>query len=162
MTTPEFSAGLLLYRSAPRSNDPWEVLIGHMGGPFWARKEEGAWSIPKGHVDEGEAPFRAALREFEEELGIAPPDVAEADWQDLGTVRQSSGKIVQVWAVQADVDAASIVPGEFTMEWPPRSGRQQSFPELDRVAWCSAALAGRLLVRAQREFIARLPLRMNP
>ncbi len=157
MKTSEFSAGLLLYRRTNSATQPKEVLIGHMGGPFWARRQEGAWSIPKGHVDVGERPFRAALREFEEELGVAPPDVPESDWLDLGTVRQSSGKVVQVWAVEADLDLAGVQPGTFTMEWPPRSGRQQTFPELDRLVWCSPARAAGLLVRAQREFLTRLP-----
>lgn len=157
MKTSEFSAGLLLYRRTSSEAQPREVLIGHMGGPFWARKEEGAWSIPKGHVHDGEKPFLAALREFEEELGVAPPDVPESDWLDLGTVRQSSGKVVQVWAVEADLDLAVVQPGTFTMEWPPRSGRQQIFPELDRLMWCSPARAASLLVRAQRDFLTRLP-----
>lgn len=159
MATPEFSAGLLVYRPARDSEEPWEVLIGHMGGPFWARKEDGAWSIPKGHVAEGESPFLAALREFQEELGVAPPTSTEQDWLDLGRVRQSSGKVVHVWAVQADVDLQAVRPGQFTMEWPPGSGRQRSFPELDRIAWCTTSRASRLLVRAQREFLARLPSR---
>lgn len=157
MKTHEFSAGLLLYRRTSSAVQPREVLIGHMGGPFWARKEEGAWSIPKGHVDDGEKPFLAALREFEEELGVAPPNVSESDWLDLGTVRQSSGKVVHVWAAEADLDLDTVQPGTFTMEWPPRSGRRQVFPELDRLAWCAPVRAARLLVRAQREFLTRLP-----
>jgi predicted NUDIX family NTP pyrophosphohydrolase len=128
-----------------------------MGGPFWSQRTEGAWSIPKGHVKAGEDPFAAALREFEEELGLAPPVMSTSQWLDLGTVRQSSGKIVRVWAAENDFDVDSVTPGTFDMEWPPRSGRVQSFPELDRVQWRSAAHAATLLVRAQREFLIRLP-----
>ena len=149
------SAGLLLYRVAgPDGNDAsFEVLIGHMGGPLWARRDEGAWTIPKGEYDDTEAPLDAARREFTEELGLPVP---AGEVLDLGEVRQSGGKTVRAWALAGDLDPAAVVPGTFTMTWPPRSGRQATFPELDRVAWCDPDTAGRLLVTAQREFVTRL------
>ena len=149
------SAGLLLYRLAGDVGKSLgvQVLIGHMGGPLWARKDEGAWTIPKGEYGEDEQPFDAARREFTEELGLPAPDGAALD---LGEVRQSGGKTVRAWAVEAELDPAEVVPGTFTMTWPPRSGRLAEFPELDRVAWVAPEDAGRLLVTAQREFVARL------
>lgn len=155
------SAGLLLYRCAPpAATDPGiEVLIGHMGGPLWARKEAGAWSIPKGEYGEDEEPLAAARREFGEELGLPPP---EGEPLDLGEVKQSGGKVVRVWAVEADLDPAEVVPGTFTMIWPPRSGKQAQFPELDRVAWCPPAVATERLVAAQRAFVERLLAALGP
>lgn len=149
------SAGLLLYRFPGPVGNPTavEVLIGHMGGPLWARREDGAWTIPKGEYDDPETPFDAARREFTEELGLPAPS---GEGIDLGEVRQSGGKTVRAWALQADLDPATVVPGTFTMTWPPRSGRQAQFPELDRVAWCDPDTAIRRLVTAQREFVARL------
>jgi predicted NUDIX family NTP pyrophosphohydrolase len=155
------SAGLLLYRRVrPEGNtSDIEVLIGHMGGPLWARKEEGAWTVPKGEYGDDETPLDAARREFTEELGLPPPPGAP---QDLGEVKQSGGKTVRVWAVEADLDPADVVPGTFTMTWPPRSGRQAEFPELDRVAWHDPATATRLLVTAQRAFVDRLLETLSP
>ena len=149
------SAGLLLYRCRPHEgNDPdIEVLIGHMGGPLWSRKDAGAWTVPKGEYGDDETPLAAARREFTEELGLPAPD---GEPLDLGEVKQSGGKTVRVWAVEGDLDPAEVVPGTFTMTWPPRSGKQSEFPELDRVAWCAPATAVELLVTAQREFVARL------
>ncbi|MEW2529542.1 NUDIX domain-containing protein [Streptomyces sp. NPDC047071] len=148
--TARRSAGLLLFR-AP-GPDP-EVLIGHMGGPFWARRDAAAWSIPKGEYGDDEEPLAAAVREFEEELGLpAPP----GPYLPLGEARQAGGKRVTVWAVEADLDPASVVPGTFTMEWPPRSGRLQEFPELDRVAWLPLTEAHDRLVAGQRPFLDRL------
>jgi predicted NUDIX family NTP pyrophosphohydrolase len=147
MTT---SAGLLLYRI---TSDGPQLLLGHMGGPFWARKDEGAWSIPKGEHDADEPPERAAVREFTEELGSAPPD---GPLVPLGSVRQRGGKHVTVFAREADFDADHILPGTFELEWPPRSGRRQSFPEIDRAAWFEPAEARRRLVAAQVEFVDRL------
>lgn len=150
------SYGLLPWR---RSGDRIEVLLAHMGGPFWARKDIGAWTIPKGLPEPGEAPWETARREFTEELGLPAPD---GDPVDLGQVRQSGGKTVQAWAVPCDLDPESIAPGLFTMEWPPRSGQQQSFPEIDRVRWMSPTEAAALVVKAQSAFVERLLSHLGP
>ncbi|MFD8841191.1 NUDIX domain-containing protein [Streptomyces pseudogriseolus] len=149
MTTAR-SAGLLPFR---RTGKDLEVLLGHMGGPFFARREVGAWTVVKGEYDPAEPAWDAARREFEEELGLPPPD---GEAVPLGEVRQSGGKVVTAWAVEADLDPASVVPGTFTMEWPPRSGRTQEFPELDRVAWFPLDRARELIVSAQTAFLDRL------
>ncbi|MFF4959180.1 NUDIX domain-containing protein [Streptomyces sp. NPDC001222] len=147
---PGRSAGLLLFR---RTDHGPEVLLGHMGGPFFARREEGAWTVPKGEYESGEPSWEAARREFREELGLPPPD---GEAVPLGEVRQRGGKVVTAWALEADLDPASIVPGTFTMEWPPRSGRLQEFPELDRVEWFGLDRARELIVTAQAAFLDRL------
>ncbi|MFI8537019.1 NUDIX domain-containing protein [Streptomyces aquilus] len=145
------SAGLLLFR---RTEAGIEVLLGHMGGPFFARRDAGAWTVPKGeYVPDEEPAWEAARREFREELGLAPPD---GDAVPLGEVRQSGGKTVTVWAIEADLDPATVVPGTFRMEWPPKSGRQQEFPELDRVAWFPVEHAREVIVTAQATFLDRL------
>ncbi|HEX5533553.1 MAG TPA: NUDIX domain-containing protein [Actinomycetales bacterium] len=144
------SAGLLVYRGTDRGV---EVLLGHMGGPFWARKDAGAWSIPKGEYTSEEEPFQAACREFTEELGLPAPNGTAID---LGQVRQSGGKTVRAWAVEGQVDPAAVKPGTFSLEWPPRSGRKQEFPEVDRVAWFAPDEARAKLVRAQTAFVDRL------
>lgn len=147
---PKLSAGLLLYRV--RSGHV-EVLIGHPGGPFWARKDDGAWSIPKGEYDSGEDPWQAAVREFAEELGSpAPPGPRIA----LEPVKQPSGKVLSVFAVGADFDTAEARSNTFSMEWPRGSGRLQEFPELDRVAWLPVAQARRKLLKGHRVFLDRL------
>ena len=145
------SAGLLLHRRAP--DGTLEVLIGHMGGPFWARKDDAAWSVPKGEYEPDEAPLDAARREFTEELGVPVPP---GPLTDLGEVRQPSGKRITVWALASDLDVATVVPGTFTLEWPPRSGTLQELPELDRVEWTPAQTARRRLVRGQLPFLDRL------
>ncbi|MEV5358246.1 NUDIX domain-containing protein [Streptomyces sp. NPDC052693] len=144
------SAGLLLFR--PSGSGP-EVLLGHMGGPFFARRDAGAWTVPKGEYEPGESAWDAARREFREELGLPPPDGVAID---LGEVRQANGKIVTAWAVAADLDPATIVPGTFRMEWPPRSGQLREFPELDRVAWFGLERAREVIVTAQAAFLDRL------
>ncbi|MFF4792429.1 NUDIX domain-containing protein [Streptomyces sp. NPDC001276] len=144
------SAGLLLYR---RSGDGLEVLLGHMGGPFFARREAGAWTVPKGEYDPEEPAWEAARREFREELGLPPPD---GEAVPLGEVRQTNGKTVTAWAIEGDLDPAAIAPGTFSMEWPPRSGRTQEFPELDRVAWLGLDRAREVIVTAQTAFLDRL------
>ncbi|MBE8470736.1 NUDIX domain-containing protein [Streptomyces justiciae] len=145
------SAGLLLFR---RTGAGVEVLLGHMGGPFFARRDAGAWTVPKGeYVADEEPAWEAARREFQEELGLAPPD---GDAVPLGEVRQSNGKLVTVWAIEADLDPATVVPGTFRMEWPPRSGQEQEFPELDRVAWFPLDRAREVIVKAQATFLDRL------
>jgi predicted NUDIX family NTP pyrophosphohydrolase len=148
--SPPRSAGLLLYRV--RDGRP-EVLIGHMGGPFWAKKDEGAWSVFKGEYDDGEEPLAAARREFEEETGRPPPD---GDVIDLGEIRQSSGKRVTAWGIEGDFDPATLKSNTFTVEWPPRSGRQAEFPEVDRAEWFDLETARAKLVKAQAAFIDAL------
>jgi len=137
------SAGLLLYRV--RDGVP-EVLLGHMGGPFWARKDEHAWSIPKGEYGDDEDALAAARREFAEETGSAPPD---GEPLPLGEVRQSGGKRVVAWALEGDLDPATVASNTFTLEWPPRSGRQQEFPEIDRADWFALDAARAKLVKGQ-------------
>ncbi|MFC5660343.1 NUDIX domain-containing protein [Streptomyces nogalater] len=148
--TAKRSAGLLLFRHTPRG---LEVLLGHMGGPLWARKNAGAWTVPKGEYDPAEPAWEAARREFREELGVAPPD---GEAVALGEVVQRNGKIVTAWAVEADLDPETIEPGTFTMEWPPRSGRLREFPELDRVAWFTPDRARAVIITAQAAFLDRL------
>lgn len=144
------SAGILLFRF---TTGGVEVLLGHMGGPYWARKEAGAWTIPKGEYEPHETPEAAARREFSEELGVAVPD---GELIPLGEVRQRGGKIVTAYALAGDLDPAIVVPGTFATEWPPGSGRQQGFPELDRVAWFPPADARDKIVSAQAAFLDRL------
>lgn len=144
------SAGLLLHRVG---DEGVEVLVGHMGGPFWARKDARAWTVPKGEHGPEEDPHAAAVREFTEEIGRPPPDGPDVA---LGTVRQRGGKSVTVWARAGDLDVTDVVGGTFEMEWPPGSGRRQSFPELDRVAWVPLARARDLVVTAQVELLDRL------
>ncbi|MFE1914130.1 NUDIX domain-containing protein [Streptomyces anandii] len=144
------SAGLLLFR---RAGDGLEVLLGHMGGPLWARRDAGAWTVPKGEYEPDEPAWEAARREFREELGLAPPDGTALP---LGEVRQAGGKVVTAWAVEGDLDPAAITPGTFAMEWPPRSGRTREFPELDRVAWLGLDRAREVIVKAQVAFLDRL------
>ncbi|MEU1319241.1 MULTISPECIES: NUDIX domain-containing protein [Streptomyces] len=144
------SAGLLLFHP---TDDGIEVLLGHMGGPFFARRDAGAWTVIKGEYEPDEPAWEAARREFQEELGLPPPD---GEAIDLGEVRQTGGKIVTAWAVRADLDPATITPGTFRMEWPPRSGRLEEFPELDRVAWFGLDRARAVIVKAQAAFLDRL------
>lgn len=143
------SAGLLLHRRTP----PVEVLLGHMGGPYWASKDEAAWSIPKGVVEPGESPIDVARREFLEEVGIAP---ADQPWIELGTFRQSAAKTIVVWAAAGDLDPADAQSNTFEMEWPPKSGVIRSFPEVDRVAWFDLATARRKVVRGQVQVLDAL------
>ena len=147
------SAGILLYRHGEAG---LEVLLVHPGGPFWARKDLGAWSIPKGEHEEGEDARAAALREFAEELG-SPPSPADLD--DLGTVRQKAGKVVQAWALEGDLDAGAVRSNTFTLQWPPRSGRMQEFPEVDRAQWFALDDARERINPAQAAFLDRLAAR---
>jgi predicted NUDIX family NTP pyrophosphohydrolase len=144
------SAGLLLHRTR---DGVLEVLLGHPGGPFFARKDDGVWTIPKGEVDPGEDELAAAHREFTEEIGTAPPD---GDPVPLGETVQSNGKIAVVWALEGDVDVTDIACNLFEMEWPPRSGRVQQFPELDRAAWFDVDTARRKAFASQGPFFDRL------
>ncbi|HEY1458016.1 MAG TPA: NUDIX domain-containing protein [Solirubrobacteraceae bacterium] len=150
------SAGLLVYRRAP--SGAIEVLIAHMGGPFWARKDNGAWSIPKGEYDPSEDPLQAALREFEEELGHPPPQGLPLH---LGSVRQPSGKIIDVWALQGDLDVRDIHSNTFELQWPPGSGELRDYPEVDRAGWFDLAQARDKLTRGQVPFLEELERRLN-
>lgn len=146
----EHSAGILLYR---HRTGLLEVLLVHPGGPFWARKDEGAWSVPKGLYDPGsEDPFEAARREFEEETGGA----VVGDATDLGAVRQPSDKRVRVFAVEGDLDVSTLRSNTFSIEWPPRSGRQSEFPEVDRGEWFDLVTARRKVLPGQAPFLDRL------
>jgi predicted NUDIX family NTP pyrophosphohydrolase len=144
------SAGLLLWR---RRKGRVEVLLAHPGGPFWAKKDLGHWTIPKGEIEEGEELVAVALREFAEETGHPAP---EGPLVDLGEVRQKSGKVVLGWAAEGDLDASAAVSNTYDMEWPPRSGRTRSFPEIDRVEWFGLDEARRKLKGAQVPFLERL------
>lgn len=150
------SAGLLLYRRGPEHRI--EVLLGHMGGPFWARKDERAWSIPKGEYTPEEDARAAAYREFEEETGSPAP---AGELLELGEIRQSGGKVVTAWALAGDFDPALLRSNTFTLEWPPRSGRTQEFPELDRASWFDLETARLKLVTAQVSFLDRLLERLG-
>ncbi len=148
---PKLSAGLLVFRRS--SGGVVEVLIAHPGGPLWAKKDLGSWSIPKGEYEHGEEPVAVAEREFSEEIGsLAPPGPR----LDLGELRQPSGKRVQVWAVEGDLDVSSIGSNSFEMRWPPGSGQVMSFPEIDRAAWVSVAVARQKLHKGQVGFLDRL------
>ena len=145
------SAGILLHRSGP---DGPEVLLVHPGGPFWAKRDAGAWSIPKGEHDDGEEPLACALREFAEELGSPPPNDAEP--LALGEVRQKNRKVVAAWALAGDLDTASIRSNTFTIEWPPRSGTMREFPEVDRAGWFGLDEARERILPAQAPLLDRL------
>jgi predicted NUDIX family NTP pyrophosphohydrolase len=153
---PKRSAALLLYRFPVGAG--LEVLIAHMGGPFWAKKDVRAWSIPKGEYEEDEDPRSAAFREFEEEMG-SPPPVGQVI--ELGETRQASGKIITTYAVQGDFDAAKIRSNTFEMEWPRESGKIQEFPEMDRAEWMSLERAGEMLVKGQVPILAVLADRLR-
>lgn len=147
------SAGLLLHRRDERGH--LEVLLVHPGGPFWAKKDDGAWSIPKGEHGPDDDPHETALREFAEELGHAP-DGSAADDLDLGEIRQAGGKLVRCFARAGDLDPSTIRSNTFEVEWPPRSGRVQEFPEVDRAAWFDLAQARAKINPAQAELLDRL------
>lgn len=149
------SGGLLLYRHRDDVSGGVEVLLAHPGGPLYASKDAGVWTVPKGEPDPADEDdlLTTAVREFTEELGIAPPAGARIP---LGEVRQRGGKVVTAWAVAGDLDPAAIVPGTFTMPWPPRSGRTAEFPEVDRVAWFDLAEAAVRIRDAQATFLDRL------
>ena len=144
------SAGILLFRKKGKGA---EVLLVHPGGPFWAKKDVGAWSIPKGEFTEGEEPLAAAKREFAEELGHPAPD---GELVELGQAKQASGKVVHAWALEVDFDATNIKSNTFQMEWPPKSGQRQEFPEVDRAAWFPLQTAGAKLVKGQLPLLEML------
>ena len=146
---PKRSAGILMFR---RRGGEIEVLLMHPGGPFWAKKDAGAWSIPKGEYAQGEDALAVAKREFEEETGARP----DGKFLPLGEVVQAGGKIVTAWALEGDFDPATLTSNRFELEWPPKSGRKVSFPEVDRAQWFSPAEAQQKILAAQREFMTRL------
>lgn len=141
-----------------RSEDGVQLLLVHPGGPFWARKDAGAWSIPKGEYDDSEDAFAVAKREFAEELGGAPPD---GQYFDLGELTQPSRKVVAAWAVEGDFDVATLKSNTFALEWPPKTGRKVDFPEVDRAEWFDTAAARQKILPGQRDFIDRLLARIQ-
>ena len=143
------AAGILLYR---REKSSLEVLLIHPGGPYWARKDELSWSIPKGEISEDEDPLKAAQREFQEETGFS----VEAPFVSIGSVKQSSGKIVQAWACEGNLDASAIQSNSFRLEWPPRSGKYQDFPEADRAEWFPIDFARKKILKVQLPFLEKL------
>jgi len=147
------SAGILLFRNAAAG---LEVLLVHPGGPFWAKKDLGAWSIPKGGAEEGENLQRCALRELGEELGPAAPQPATEALIELGSVRQKGAKLVHAWAAEGEFDPAALDGNSFSMEWPPRSGAEREFPEVDRAEWFDPPEARRRILPAQADFVDRL------
>ena len=146
---PKKSAGLLLFR---RTSGRLEVFLVHPGGPFWAKKDEGSWSIPKGEFEDPEDPLAAARREFEEETGFAP----DGDPIPLDPIRQPGGKLVYAWAVQGDMEPSGLRSNTFSMEWPPKSGGYREFPEVDRAAWFGMEEAGRKILKGQAAFLDQL------
>jgi predicted NUDIX family NTP pyrophosphohydrolase len=146
------SAGILLFRLAAGAP---EILLVHPGGPFWAKRDLGAWTIPKGEREQGEEPRECALRELGEELGAAP-EIAAEDLLELGSIRQKAGKLVDAWAAEGDFDPALLDSNTFTVEWPPRSGSEREFPEVDRAEWFDPVQARGKILPAQAPFIDRL------
>lgn len=151
------SAGILLFR---RGGGEVEFLLIHPGGPFWRRKDAGAWSIPKGQIEDEEEPRACAIRELEEELGPAP-ELDPEQLIELGSIRQRAGKVVDAWAAEADFDPATLDSNTFSMEWPPRSGNEQEFPEVDRAEWFDPETAREKILPAQAELLDRLIERLN-
>jgi predicted NUDIX family NTP pyrophosphohydrolase len=151
------SAGILLFR---RDGGEPEFLLVHPGGPFWAKKDAGSWSIPKGQIEAEEEPRACAIRELEEELGPAP----ELDLEqliELGSIKQKAGKVVEAWAAEADFDPATLASNTFSIEWPPRSGNEQEFPEVDRADWFDLPTAREKILPAQAELLDRLLDHLN-
>jgi predicted NUDIX family NTP pyrophosphohydrolase len=148
------SAGVLLFREGAAGP---EVLLAHPGGPFWKKKDEGAWSIPKGEYEDGDDPMGAAKREFEEEMGAA----VDGKFVTLGSIKQAGGKVVSAWAVRGDFEVARLRSNTFSMEWPPRSGKQQVFPEVDRAEWFGLETARGKILKGQAEFLDRLATELS-
>jgi predicted NUDIX family NTP pyrophosphohydrolase len=149
---PKISAGLLMYHPRGESMDSIEVLLVHPGGPYWKNKDDGAWTIPKGEVDPGEELLEAAIREFSEETGLTP----DGPFGTLGAVKHKSGKTVHVWAFPGDCDPGQIRSNTFELEWPPKSGRKQEFPEVDRAAFFELAAARHKILPAEQPLLDRL------
>lgn len=153
---PKLSAALLLFKHGAGG---LEVFLVHPGGPFWAKKDLGAWSLPKGEYESSEDPLSAALREFEEETGFR---LEPANPLPLGELKQPGGKIVTAWAMEGDVDAALVRSNLFEIEWPPKSGKRRQFPEVDRGGWFSLEQAREKLLKGQSEFLTRLAAKLSP
>lgn len=151
------SAGILLYR---RGGEGLEFLLVHPGGPFWKRKDAGAWTIPKGQIEDEEEARACAIREMQEELGPAP-ELDPEQLIELGSIKQKAGKVVEAWAAEAEFDPAALASNTFTMEWPPRSGSEQEFPEVDRAAWFDLETAREKILPAQAELLHRLLERLE-
>ena len=151
------SAGILLYR---REGGDVRFLLVHPGGPFWTKKDAGAWTIPKGGIEDEEEPRACAIRELEEELGAAP-ELDPEQLIELGAIRQRGGKVVEAWAAEAEFDPAQLASNTFTMEWPPRSGTEQEFPEVDRAEWLDLETAREKILPAQAELLDRLLERLG-
>ncbi len=147
------AAGILLFRLVAGAP---QLLLVHPGGPYWAKRDEGAWTIPKGEYEEGESALDCALRELGEELGAAAPALDRERLIDLGSVRQKAGKLVEAWAAEADFDPADLQSNSFSMQWPPRSGVEREFPEVDRAEWFPAERAREKILEAQAELVDRL------
>jgi predicted NUDIX family NTP pyrophosphohydrolase len=152
------SAGLLVYRHA---GAVLEVFLVHPGGPLWARKDEGAWSIPKGEFDDQEEPLAAAMREFAEETGVTPGGAGFGEPGPLDPIRQPGGKVVYAWALEGDLDASAVKSDVFAMEWPPRSGRRQEFPEIDRAGWFTPEQAVEKILPGQAPLLRQLCERLT-
>jgi predicted NUDIX family NTP pyrophosphohydrolase len=152
------SAGIVLYRRGGAVGDALEVLLVHPGGPAWAKRDVGAWSIPKGEYEPGADPLEAARREFEEEIGSAPPD---GEAEDLGEIRQKSGKLVHAWGLAGDLDVSTIHSNTFPFQWPPRSGKWIEIPEVDRAEWFDLDTAREKINPAQAELLDRLAERLR-
>ncbi len=148
------SAGILLFRRLGKARSV-EFLLVHPGGPFWVKRDLGAWTIPKGQLEPGEDPRDCALREMGEELGAAPA-LDPGDLIALGAIRQRAGKVVEAWAAEAEFDPAALASNTFSMEWPPRSGKEQEFPEVDRAQWFDPETARRKIIPAQGDLLERL------
>jgi predicted NUDIX family NTP pyrophosphohydrolase len=144
------SAGIIVYRKTPDSID---VMLAHMGSPWWAKKDVGSWTIPKGEINDGEDAFDTAKREFVEELSLPVPD---GEFIDLGAIEQHNNKTVQAWAIEADIDVSKIKSNTFKIEWPPKSGKEQEFPEIDRAGWFDLSTAAQKAVRGQAALFERL------
>ena len=150
----QHSAGILLYRY---QHGALQVFLVHPGGPFWTNKDTAAWSIPKGLYQDGEEPLAAARREFREETGFE----VDGEFVDLGELRQPSNKIVHAWAIEGDIDATRLTSNTFTLEWPPHSGQQQEFPEVDKGEWFGIQTAGRKIIKGQAPFLDRLQSKLE-
>ena len=151
---PKKSGGILLYRQIASN---LEVMLVHPGGPFWTKKDEGAWSIPKGEIEESEDPLEAARREFEEETGLA----VAGDFLPLSPLRQPGGKVVSAWAIEGDFDVSNLRSNTFSLEWPPRSGRHREFPEVDRACWFSIEEARRRILKGQEPFLSEIEQKLE-
>ena len=152
------SAGILLFRHRDGAT---EFLLVHPGGPYWAKKDAGAWSIPKGLIEAAEEPRACAIRELEEELGAAP-ELDPEELVELGSIRQRAGKVVEAWAAEGEFDPKALAGNTFSMEWPPRSGSQEEFPEVDRAEWFDLETAREKILPAQAELLDRLLERLGP